>query len=191
MGVPEEGANRQAGIQRWRSRACKNAGSDEVVDGWCVWMDGVVWPGLGVEEKIQLALAQGDFDNLKGKGKPLQRLAEGRSDTGRKALSCLGFVRCCGGRCAECGCGRESCACCRSGQHFEDRASHMFMDALSKSGMKPVWVERSGRIKQMQAMLTRRLTGQSARQPLSRCFICPPACCRGGDLKPHRRPACM
>lgn len=74
---------------------------------------------------------------------------------------------------------RIMCVLLRSGQYFEDRASHMFMDALSKSGMKPVWVERSGRIKQMQAMLTRRLTGQSAGQPVSRCFICLPACCVG------------
>lgn len=29
--------------------------------------------GLSVEEKIQLAMAQGDFDNLRGKGKPLER----------------------------------------------------------------------------------------------------------------------
>lgn len=37
--------------------------------------------GLSVEEKIQLAIAQGDFDNLRGKGKPLERFrdSEGRS----------------------------------------------------------------------------------------------------------------
>jgi hypothetical protein len=39
-----------------------------------------VLPGLNVEQKIQLAFAQGDFDNLKGKGKPLQRLDEGRAE---------------------------------------------------------------------------------------------------------------
>jgi hypothetical protein len=33
--------------------------------------------GLTVEQKIQLAMSQGDFDNLKGKGKPLERLEEG------------------------------------------------------------------------------------------------------------------
>lgn len=33
--------------------------------------------GLTVEQKIQLSMAQGDFDNLKGKGKPLERLDEG------------------------------------------------------------------------------------------------------------------
>jgi hypothetical protein len=30
-----------------------------------------------VEEKIQLAMAQGDFDNLRGKGQPLERYSEG------------------------------------------------------------------------------------------------------------------
>lgn len=28
-----------------------------------------------MEEKIQLAMAQGDFDNLRGKGKPLERFS--------------------------------------------------------------------------------------------------------------------
>ena len=43
------------------------------------WMDGEgggMEEGLSVEEKIQLAMAQGDFDDLKGKGKPLERLEQ-------------------------------------------------------------------------------------------------------------------
>ena len=32
-----------------------------------------------MEEKIQLAMAQGAFDDLKGKGKPLERYSEGAS----------------------------------------------------------------------------------------------------------------
>ncbi len=35
--------------------------------------------GLNVEEKIQLAMAQGDFDNLRGKGQPLERYSDGPS----------------------------------------------------------------------------------------------------------------
>jgi hypothetical protein len=37
-----------------------------------------------VEEKIQLAMAQGDFDNLPGKGKPLERFgdSEGKGGVG-------------------------------------------------------------------------------------------------------------
>lgn len=40
--------------------------------------------GLSVEEKIQLAMAQGDFDNLPGKGKPLERFgdSEGKGGVG-------------------------------------------------------------------------------------------------------------
>ena len=34
---------------------------------------GVPEEGLSVEEKIQLSMAQGDFDDLKGKGKPLEK----------------------------------------------------------------------------------------------------------------------
>ena len=32
-----------------------------------------------MEEKIQLAMAQGDFDNLRGKGQPLERYSDGPS----------------------------------------------------------------------------------------------------------------
>lgn len=40
-----------------------------------------------MEQKIQLSMAQGDFDNLKGKGKPLEKIDEGRSTAAhRKSL---------------------------------------------------------------------------------------------------------
>jgi hypothetical protein len=48
-----------------------------------------------------------------------------------------------------------------AGQYFEDRTSHKFMDVLAKSGVKPVWVERSAKIKDMQSKLLRRVKGES------------------------------
>lgn len=49
---------------------------EEVAEGGT---EGTPEEGMSVEEKIQLAMAQGDFDDLKGKGKPLERLeGEGR-----------------------------------------------------------------------------------------------------------------
>lgn len=44
---------------------------------------GVPEEGLSVEEKIQLSMAQGDFDDLKGKGKPLEKF-EGTVDEGER-----------------------------------------------------------------------------------------------------------
>lgn len=55
----------------YRRRAGWTSGEDGGEGG------GVPEDGLSVEEKIQLAMAQGDFDDLKGKGKPLERF-EGR-----------------------------------------------------------------------------------------------------------------
>lgn len=49
----------------------------------------------------------------------------------------------------------------RKGQYFEDRTSHRFMETLHRAGVKPVWVDRAGRIKQMHATLRRRVQGRS------------------------------
>lgn len=46
-----------------------------------------------------------------------------------------------------------------TGHYFEDRTSHRFMETLHRAGVKPVWVDKAGRIKQMHALLRRRVEG--------------------------------
>ncbi|KAM3570440.1 hypothetical protein VYU27_007501 [Nannochloropsis oceanica] len=86
---------------------------------------GVPEEGLSVEEKIQLSMAQGDFDDLKGKGKPLEKF-----DVHHYAT---------------------------------DKTSATYMDVLAKSGVKPVWIERSLRIKEAEKRVLKRLEGEWAK----------------------------
>lgn len=51
--------------------------------------------GLSVEEKIQLAMAQGDFDNLKGKGEPLARYNGGGGSEGPSHACCSSLLPAC------------------------------------------------------------------------------------------------